>query len=322
MQKKVLDLLKAADGFISGEDISRQLGVTRTSVWKAITALRKEGYVVESVTNRGYCLREVPDLLNVAQITEGLKTSVLGRTVVALPVVDSTNNEAKRQAVKGAAHGTLFVTEQQTGGKGRLGRSWESPSRQGICMSLLLRPQISPYEVTRITSLAGLAVCRAIRALTPCPAMIKWPNDVIIGRKKVCGILTEMAAETERVHYVVTGIGINVNTPSFPEQLHQKATSLYLETGNLYFRAALLQQILYEFELCYDAYLTDATADLLTPYKELCATLGRKIGFTRNGKMLIATAVDISHRGGLLVKLENGKKLEIHSGEVTVQGIY
>lgn len=322
MQKKVLDLLKAADGFISGEDISRQLGVTRTSVWKAITALRKEGYVVESVTNRGYCLREVPDLLNVAQITEGLKTSVLGRTVVALPVVDSTNNEAKRQAVKGAAHGTLFVTEQQTGGKGRLGRSWESPSRQGICMSLLLRPQISPYEVTRITLLAGLAVCRAIRALTPCPAMIKWPNDVIIGRKKVCGILTEMAAETERVHYVVTGIGINVNTPSFPEQLHQKATSLYLETGNLYFRAALLQQILYEFELCYDAYLTDATADLLTPYKELCATLGRKIGFTRNGKMLIATAVDISHRGGLLVKLENGKKLEIHSGEVTVQGIY
>ena len=322
MQKKVLDLLKAADGFISGEDISRQLGVTRTSVWKAITALRKEGYVVESVTNRGYCLREVPDLLNVAQITEGLKTSVLGRTVVALPVVDSTNNEAKRQAVKGAAHGTLFVTKQQTGGKGRLGRSWESPSRQGICMSLLLRPQISPYEVTRITLLAGLAVCRAIRALTPCPAMIKWPNDVIIGRKKVCGILTEMAAETERVHYVVTGIGINVNTPSFPEQLHQKATSLYLETGNLYFRAALLQQILYEFELCYDAYLTDATADLLTPYKELCATLGRKIGFTRNGKMLIATAVDISHRGGLLVKLENGKKLEIHSGEVTVQGIY
>ncbi len=322
MQKKVLDLLKAADGFISGEDISRQLGVTRTSVWKAITALRKEGYVVESVTNRGYCLREVPDLLNVAQITEGLKTSVLGRTVVALPVVDSTNNEAKRQAVKGAAHGTLFVTEQQTGGKGRLGRSWESPSRQGICMSLLLRPQISPYEVTRITLLAGLAVCRAIRALTPCLAMIKWPNDVIIGRKKVCGILTEMAAETERVHYVVTGIGINVNTPSFPEQLHQKATSLYLETGNLYFRAALLQQILYEFELCYDAYLTDATADLLTPYKELCATLGRKIGFTRNGKMLIATAVDISHRGGLLVKLENGKKLEIHSGEVTVQGIY
>ena len=322
MQKKVLDLLKAADGFISGEDISRQLGVTRTSVWKAITALRKEGYVVESVTNRGYCLREVPDLLNVAQITEGLKTSVLGRTVVALPVVDSTNNEAKRQAVKGAAHGTLFVTEQQTGGKGRLGRSWESPSRQGICMSLLLRPQISPYEVTRITLLAGLAVCRAIRALTPCPAMIKWPNDDIIGRKKVCGILTEMAAETERVHYVVTGIGINVNTPSFPEQLHQKATSLYLETGNLYFRAALLQQILYEFELCYDAYLTDATADLLTPYKELCATLGRKIGFTRNGKMLIATAVDISHRGGLLVKLENGKKLEIHSGEVTVQGIY
>ena len=315
-------MLKAADGFISGEDISRQLGVTRTSVWKAITALRKEGYVVESVTNRGYCLREVPDLLNVAQITEGLKTSVLGRTVVALPVVDSTNNEAKRQAVKGAAHGTLFVTEQQTGGKGRLGRSWESPSRQGICMSLLLRPQISPYEVTRITLLAGLAVCRAIRALTPCPAMIKWPNDVIIGRKKVCGILTEMAAETERVHYVVTGIGINVNTPSFPEQLHQKATSLYLETGNLYFRAALLQQILYEFELCYDAHLTDATADLLTPYKELCATLGRKIGFTRNGKMLIATAVDISHRGGLLVKLENGKKLEIHSGEVTVQGIY
>lgn len=322
MQKRVLELLKAADGFISGEDISRQLGVTRTSVWKAINVLRKEGYVVESVTNRGYCLREVPDLLNVAEITEGLKTAVLGRTVVALPVVDSTNNEAKRQAAKGAAHGTLFVAEQQTGGKGRLGRSWDLPARQGICMSLLLRPKISPYEVPRITLLAGLAVCRAIRALTPCPAMIKWPNDVIIGRKKVCGILTEMTAETERVDFVATGIGINVNNPSFPEQLHQKATSLYLETGEKYSRTALLRQVLYELETCYDAFLTETTADLLTPYKELCATLGRKIGYTRNGKTFIATAVDISRRGGLLVMLENGKKAEINSGEVTVQGIY
>lgn len=322
MQEKVLELLKAAEGFVSGEEVSRQLGVSRTAIWKAISALRKEGYDIESVTNRGYRLRGVPDVLNAAEIAEGLKTAALGRKVYALAVVDSTNNEAKRQAAKGAPHGSLFVAEQQTGGKGRLGRSWSAPAGEGIWMSLLLRPEISPYEVPQITLIAGLAVCRAIRALTPCPAMIKWPNDVIIGSRKICGILTEMTAETERVNFVVTGIGINVNTPTFPGELQQKATSLYLETGKKTSRAALVRQVLLEFEQYYDAFITEATADLVSPYKELCATLGRKIGLTRNGAALTGRAVDVSPRGELVVTLDSGETVEVNSGEVTVQGIY
>ncbi|HEX3039128.1 MAG TPA: biotin--[acetyl-CoA-carboxylase] ligase, partial [Caproiciproducens sp.] len=178
--------------------------------------------------------------------------------------------------------------------------------------------ELIPEHITNITLQAGLAVCKAIQELTGCPAMIKWPNDVVVGGKKVCGILTEMAAEIDRVNYIVVGIGINVNIPSFPEELRGKATSLLLETRENVLRIKLLQEVLFRFEKL----LTNHTDDFLDEYKTLCVSLNRKVGFSRNSIPLTGTAADISPNGELLVRLEDGSVVPVSSGEVTVQGIY
>lgn len=189
-------------------------------------------------------------------------------------------------------------------------------------MSVLLRPDIALLEVTQITLITGLAVCRALRAATGCDALIKWPNDIVIGGKKLVGILTEMAAEAERINYVVTGIGVNVNHQEFPEALAKKATSLYLETGTPFRRASLIRQILTELEDCYDRFITEASCDLLTPYKELCVSLGKQVSVERTGETIQGTAVDINHQGELVIRTKDGALVPIHSGEVAVQGIY
>lgn len=322
MQNQVLSLLKQAGGYLSGEEISRQLGVSRAAVWKAVKALREKGYVIDSVTNRGYRLSSQPDLLDAAAIQSGLSTRFLGRNIVALEETDSTNEEAKRQGGAGAPDGTLCVAERQTGGKGRLGRTWSSPAGSGVWMSLLLRPSVAPQEATQLTLIVGLSVCQAIRRLTGCPAMIKWPNDIVIGRKKVCGILTELTADMEQIHYVVVGIGINANIPQFEGELEKKATSLLLETGQKIDRAALVRAVLEEFEKNYDRFLTDLTADFITPYEALCVSLNRQVSVIRGGRELTGQSIGLTKEGELRIRLESGDILEVGSGEVTVQGIY
>lgn len=323
LQKKdeILSCLQAESGFVSGENLSGKLGISRTAVWKNVNALRKAGYKIESATNRGYRLVAQPDLLTPGRIAAGLETAFLAKQIFCFDTLDSTNEEAKRQAARGAANGSLFVAEEQTGGKGRLGRSWSSPAGSGLWFSILLRPGFLPKETASLTLLAGLAVCRAVRALTGYEAMIKWPNDVVIGSRKVCGVLTEMAAEMDRVDYVVLGIGVNVNTPEFPPTLRAKATSVLLETGAPADRAALLRRILPELEACMERQKADRTA-LLAEYRSLCVSLGRQVGFTRGGTPMTGTAMDISPTGELLVRCENGAVLPVFSGEVTVQGIY
>ena len=301
MQKQVLSLLKQTDGYLSGEEISRQLGVSRAAVWKAVKALREKGYGIDSVTNRGYCLSSQPDLLDATAIQSGLSTHFLGRNIVVLEETDSTNEEAKRQGAAGAPDGTLCLAERQTGGKGRLGRSWSSPPGAGVWMSLLLRPQLAPQEATLLTLIAGLSVCRAIRRLTGCGAMIKWPNDIVIGRKKVCGILTELAADMEQIHYVVVGIGVNANLSEFEGELKKKATSLLLETGEKIDRAALIRAVLEEFEACYDRFVTDLTADFITPYEELCVSLNRQVSVIRGGREITGQSIGLSKEGELLI---------------------
>lgn len=321
-KEQILERLRASEGYISGEELSEQLGVSRAAVWKAVNALRDEGYGIDSVTNRGYKLLSVPDILSEAEIKNGLETELLGGTVYALQSVDSTNEEAKRQAQNGAPDGSLIVADVQTGGKGRLGRAWASDPGVGIWMSLLLKPNCAPFEASRITLTSGFAVCRAIRESTGCDAKIKWPNDIVIGSKKVCGILTEMAAEFERVNYIVTGIGINVNTPSFPTEIAHKATSLRLECGQPFSRVILLQAVLKKFEILYRRFLTDLGEGMLDEYKSLCVTLGRRVtvqGF-KGGQS--GTAVDITPGGELVVEDAEGRRFEVGSGEVVVQGIY
>lgn len=318
---KVLQALRMADGFLSGEAISGELGISRSAVWKAINGLREMGYEIDSVTNRGYRLTGTPDILTEESIRSFLTGSLISE-VHALKTVDSTNNEAKRWAQQGAPHGSLFVADEQTGGKGRLGRVWKSPAGTGLWFSVLLRPKAEPEQVTGLTLTAGLSVAKAIQKLTGCKAQIKWPNDVVIGSQKVCGILTEMAAEMESVEYVIPGIGVNVNTESFPEEIAFKATSLYLSTGKKWSRAELLGAILQEMECLLDRQEQGGVQAILEEYRENCVTIGRKVSTQRGNIRLSGIAEDVTEGGELVVRQSNGSQLVINSGEVSVQGIY
>lgn len=315
LKEKILDILKSADGYISGERISETLSISRAAVWKHIKKLKENGYEIESVTNKGYRLVSSPDILTEDGIKSGLKTDFIGHSVYVYDVTDSTNNRAKE--CSSAPDGSLFIADVQTGGKGRLGRSWASPSGTGIWMSLLLKPRISLADISQITLVAGLAVCRAIGN----GAVIKWPNDIVIGTKKVCGILTEMSAEINMVNYVVCGIGINVNTAGFDDELSEKATSLLIETGETLNRAETVSAVLNEFESLYTDFLENGLKNILPEYKSLCVTLNRKVKVTYQGEVFTAKAADIDNTGSLVIE-RGGEKITVNSGEVSVRGIY
>lgn len=321
IKDRILDDLRGG-GFVSGEDLSVRLKVSRTAVWKNVNSLREQGYEIDSATNRGYRLVSCPDVLTPGEILPGLGTRLLGAKLFCFDSVDSTNEEAKRQALAGAPDGSVFVAERQTGGKGRLGRGWDSPPGTGLWFSVLLRPGSVPARVSATTLLAGCAVRSAIRESTDCPAMIKWPNDVVIGPKKVCGILTEMSAEMDRVEFVVVGIGVNVNNAQFPGELKEKATSLFLQCGKTVRRAALLGETLRRFERLLEENRNGLSAEFLAGYKKSCVSLDRIVSFERNGARLSGRAFDISPEGELVVAMPDGTLTTVYSGEVSVQGFY
>lgn len=321
IKNKILRILKSSDSYISGEELSRLMGISRTAIWKHINELRSEGYNIDSVTRKGYKLTSNIGIINEVELTEGLQTKTLGKPLIFMQETDSTNSEIKRLVQKGYTHGTTVVAESQNSGKGRLGRVWSSPAGTGLWFSFLLNPQIPPNQIANITLTVGLGVCKAIRNFTGIDALIKWPNDIIIGNKKLCGILTEMSAEADRIEYAVVGIGINVNTSEFPEKIRHKATSLFIETQKQIDRAKLFKNILIEVEKYVDEYLNHSQLDV-DEYKKLCVTLGREVTVTRGKHILNGKAVSISNEGELIIKKENGEEIYVNSGEVTVQGIY
>ncbi|MGM9935747.1 MAG: biotin--[acetyl-CoA-carboxylase] ligase, partial [Candidatus Ornithomonoglobus sp.] len=312
---QILHMLKNTESYISGEEMSRALGISRAAVWKHIKKLKDEGYDILSVTNKGYRLQNIPDILSEASISSGLNTEFTARHIKYMPVIDSTNEEVKRCSEM--SDGTLFIADVQSAGKGRLGRSWESPKGSGIWMSLLLKPDIPPRDISQITLIAGMAIRRVLGN----GAGIKWPNDIVIGSRKVCGILTEMSAEIDRVNYVICGIGINVNTAVFPAELQDKATSLFIETGKTYNRSELVSAIMNEFEPLYKVFQKEGFSPLLEEYRNSCITIGREIRVIYRKETLIGKAVDIAPDGGLIVETENGR-VNVTSGDVSVRGIY
>lgn len=315
MKNRILTILKASDGYVSGERISKELNISRSAVCKHIKKLRSEGYDISSVTNRGYMLKSVSDVISRERIAEKLNTEYIASNIVMFDEVDSTNNAAKRSS--DMPDGTLFVSEIQTGGKGRFGRAWSSPRGNGIWMSLLLKPHMLPQDVSQITLIAGMAVAKGIG----CGAAIKWPNDVVIGTKKVCGILTEMSAEIERVNYIVCGIGINVNTPLFDGELEKRATSLYIETGEKYERSVLISRVMNEFERLYKIFILDGISGIADEYRSLCITVGREVSVIYPNRTISGRAVDIDNDGQLIVETANGI-ITVASGEVSVRGMY
>lgn len=322
MQKKILDILLNTDDFISGQEISEKLGVSRQAVWKAINALKEKGYEIQSVTNRGYHLVSSPNYLNESSLKSLLHNKIIGKNLIVLDSVNSTNDYLKKLGNEGGENGTVVAAREQTKGKGRLGRTWQSKKDDGIAFSVILRPNVAPSEVSAITPLAGLAVCKAIREYTKLDCVIKWPNDIIIGRKKLVGILTEMSAEFDAVEYVITGIGINVDHTSFPEEIAFKATSLLLETGRHIDKNEFLACVLEHLENEFVKNNLELTPTALSEYTDLCATVGRSVTFQRGTRRISGMAVGVSEHGELKVMMSDGTISLVNSGEVTVQGIY
>ena len=226
MKTELLAALRNSDGYVSGQELCETLGVSRTAVWKVMQKLKAEGYEIEAVSNKGYRLISSPDVLSAEELESIRKTSWAGQKIVYYDVTDSTNVQAKRIAEEGGMHGTLIVADRQESGKGRRGRGWDSPKNTGIFMTMLLRPTVKPDEASMLTLVAAMAVAKGIRLYTGLPAGVKWPNDIVINGKKVCGILTEMNTEIEYINYVVIGIGINVLNQSFPDEIKEEYNSL------------------------------------------------------------------------------------------------
>lgn len=322
MQKKILDILLNTDDFISGQEISEKLGVSRQAVWKSINALKEKGYEIQSVTNRGYRLVSSPNYLNESSLKSLFHNKIIGKNMIVLDSVNSTNDYLKKLGNEGCENGTVVAAREQTKGKGRLGRTWQTKKDDGIAFSVLLRPSVAPSEVSAITPLAGLAVCKAIREYTKLDCVIKWPNDIIVGRKKLVGILTEMSAEFDAVEYVITGIGINVDHTSFPEEIAFKATSLLLETGRHIDKNEFLACVLEHLENEFVKNNLELTPTALSEYTDLCATVGRSVTFQRGTRRISGMAVGVSDHGELKVMMSDGTICLVNSGEVTVQGIY
>nr|WP_321501989.1 biotin--[acetyl-CoA-carboxylase] ligase [uncultured Dethiosulfovibrio sp.] len=313
-------LRKAGDHFVSGQAICDQLQVSRTAVWKHINQLKDDGYVIESIPKKGYRITVYPDRVTEYEISPWLKTVELGRNLVHRHTVDSTNILAKGLAREGCPDGTVVTAEHQTTGRGRSGRRWTSIQEGAIQMSIVLRPHVSPAKAPSITQIGAASIALALESLGISPR-IKWPNDVLISGRKVCGILTEMSCELDHIHFIVMGIGINVNVRSFPEEISSVATSLALEgQGNLN-RASLTADVLNRLEPLYRSFLQGDSQPFLSVCRRLSWLRDKAISFSRNGESLTGVAGDIDDQGRLEVIFPDGTSDYLLSGEVHIGSI-
>lgn len=324
MKTKVLKMIRESKDYVSGQMLCETLGVSRTAVWKAIQKLKDMGYKIEGVSNKGYRLIESPDFLFGEEIESRMHTKWAGKPVKCFECVNSTNTQAKMIAEQnGKVHGTLVVAEEQESGKGRRGRVWKSQKGTGIWMSLIVQPKISPQNASMLTLVAAMAVASGIQKETGLEVKIKWPNDIVVSGKKVCGILTEMSSEQDYIHYVIVGIGINVYTKEFPEEIQKVATSIQLENGTIDSRSQLIATIIEQFEKYYEAFLEKEDISLfLEEYHYFLANYKKRVQIIERNKSYEGIALGVDEKGELLVQLEDGNIKKVVSGEVSVRGIY
>lgn len=323
MKAELLRMLRNSKDYISGQELCESFGVSRTAVWKVIKQLQAEGYDIEAITNKGYKLISYPEILSGCELMSRMNTQWAGRKVYFRKECESTNEDAKYLGDEGMDHGSLVVAQTQTGGKGRRGRSWDSPLGTSISMSLLLRPDFAPNQASMLTLLMAISVAEVISKSCDLDVMIKWPNDILVNRKKVCGILTEMNAEMDYINYVVIGVGINVNQKELPEELAEIATSLLMEKGERVDRNDLILNIMEYFEYYYDIFVENgdvsAFVELYDGYlinrNETVRVLDPKGEYT-------GIAQGINDRGELIVRREDGSIARVYSGEVSVRGVY
>ena len=317
----ILDMLRSRTGqFVSGEELGRQLNISRTAVSKQIQKLRQSGYDIESTVSQGHRLRQLPDLLRPEEVCPRLTTRILGSEIHYYSEIDSTNNAAKKCAVAGCPEGTLVITETQQGGRGRLSRGWFSPTAKGIWLSVVLRPPFPPQEAPKCTLMAAVALNRAIREVAGIPCGIKWPNDILCNGRKLVGILTEMSAEMDAINHIVIGTGINVNIAAdeIPPELKGIATSILVEKGAPVSRLDLLIRVLECLEELYLAVKESGFEAVLAAWRRESITLGRMVNVIAPDISYQGKAVNIDSDGALLVETEGGME-RVLAGDVSIR---
>jgi len=316
---KILHLLRTSrSGFLSGEELARKCGISRTMVWKHVKSLEHEGFGIEAVPSQGYQLTSEPDILRKSDIEHGLKTSIIGKEIHLFHEVASTNTLAMELAANAAHEGAVVIAETQTNGKGRLGRKWISPQGNLSC-SVILRPDIPIYKAPLITLMGAVAVASAIRTTCEVQAAIKWPNDIYVAGKKVSGLLTEMSAEQDRIKHIVLGIGVDVNMglDALPAEVRATTTTLAAETGKRVDRTALLRRLFIDLEYWYKAFFRN-DAEVLGAWNGLNMTIGKRVSVSGPSGTLEGQAQGIDSDGRLIIRLDDGSLRQVAAGDVTI----
>ena len=319
MDEKILQLLREhAPVFLSGEEISQRLKVTRTAVWKRVKHLRSLGYEIEASTRSGYHLIRSPDLLTPSEVKPLLGTKQMGRVIHYFQTIDSTNSKAYQLALGGAKEGELVIAESQEKGRGRLGRHWFSPPFLNLYLSVILRPKIPPQQASLITLMAAVATADAIRKFTGLVPLIKWPNDILLRDRKVAGLLNEIHSEMDRIHFIILGIGVNLNVDGkmFPKEVRALATSLKKEMGQTISRKVFLRLLLQELEGWYTIFLQEGAASMLKAWRDRAQIKGRRVKVHSFGETLVGIAVDVDSDGALILEMAGGERKRVVAGDI------
>jgi BirA family biotin operon repressor/biotin-[acetyl-CoA-carboxylase] ligase len=314
MQERIIQFLKESDGYISGEEISQRLKMSRAAIWKHMQELRAQGYEIAAVPHLGYQLVTCPDKLLSFEIQSGLDTRIIGKKVIVLETVTSTMDEAFRLGNENCQEGTVVCAESQSKGRGRLGRVWTSPRAKGLYFSLVLRPNIPLNCLAQLTLMSAVALAEAVEEISGLKPLIKWPNDILLDGHKLAGILTELRAESDQVKFVIVGIGLNVNTAL--HQLTSGASSLKVAAGRSFDRAQVFQVILCSLEKWYLKLLRHEFSGIMEEWKKRSATLNKRVRITDSAGIVEGQAIDLDEDGALLIRKDNGLIVKKSAGDV------
>lgn len=315
LDDKILSFFKQnEDGYVSGEEISGALGVSRTAIWKHIEKLRNEGYEIVALPHLGYRLEAVPDRLTEIELKWKLDSKVIGRKIYSYDEIASTNDAAYNLALSGEKEGAVVTAEYQTKGRGRLGRKWVSPRSKGVYLSIILRPDVLPREISAITLFSALSVAMTIREETGLPALIKWPNDVLINKQKISGILTELNGEADKVNFIIVGIGVNVNTKK--ELLPEGGTSIFAEKGSQVSRVDFTKKLLKNLDKYYAIFKNGKMDRIIKEHKELSAILDKRVQVNYHNQSISGHALDVDKEGALILRLDSGFNERVLAGDV------
>lgn len=317
VKKKILEILRNNEGYLSGEELSRDYGISRTAIWKHIGSLRRSGYIIEAFPRKGYKLKKIPDLLLPQELERVLKNKIIGKKVIHYESTESTINIAKNIKKTGNGDGTVIVAEKQTAGKGRFGRQWIS-TKGGIWLSVILLPKLDPVEAPKLNIVAAMSVIDALESIGLKPE-IKWPNDVLINGKKIAGILIHLNAELDRINYMIVSIGINANNNiGKNEPALKNATTIKKELGKKIRRIDFTASILAELEKNYCKLFDNHFAGLLEEWKKRCVTINKTVSVNTVSGEYKGIAKDIDEYGRLLLITDDGDKKLLSSGEATI----